>query len=77
MARWHDRRKTAVRKAFGVIVRKKRYAIDISQELLAEKAGLSVSYVGSVERGERNIALENIIALAHALGCSPRELMPE
>lgn len=42
-----------------------------------EKADLHPTYVGSVERGERNIALENIIAIAKALGCSPKDLMPD
>lgn len=72
----HNRKKTAERKAFGLKVRMKRYEIEITQEELAERANLHPTYVGSVERGERNIALENIIALAKALGCSPKDLMP-
>ncbi|EFB40260.1 hypothetical protein pah_c212o001 [Parachlamydia acanthamoebae str. Hall's coccus] len=49
----------------------------MSQEKLAEKADLHTNYVGSVERGERNIAIENIYALANALDCSPKDLMPD
>ena len=49
----------------------------MSIEQLVEKARLHPNYLGSVERGERNIALENILAIAKALGCSPKELMPE
>lgn len=44
---------------------------------LAEKADLHTNYVGSVERGERNIALENIYRLAAALECSPKELLAD
>lgn len=74
---WHDRKKTAVRIAFGTEVRKRRHKLLLSQEALSERAGLHPTYLGSVERGERNISLENIIALAKALLCSPRELMPK
>ncbi|CCB90845.1 BamHI control element [Waddlia chondrophila 2032/99] len=55
----------------------RRFEIGITQEELAEKADLHPTYVGSVERGERNIALENIVAIAKGLGCSPKDLMPE
>jgi len=51
--------------------------MDISIEKLAESAGLHPTYVSSVERGERNIALENIIALAKALKCSAKDLLPD
>lgn len=74
---WHDRKKTAVRIAFGIEVRKRRHKLSLSQEALSERAGLHPTYLGSVERGERNISLENIVALAQALLCSPRELMPK
>lgn len=73
----HNRKRTAIRKDFGLKVRLRRYELGYTQEELAEKSDLHPTYVGSVERGERNIALENIIALAKALSCSPKELMPE
>lgn len=73
----HNRKKTPERKAFGMKVRMRRYEIEMTQEELAEKAELHATYVGSVERGERNIALENIIAIAKALDCSPKDLMPD
>lgn len=61
---------------FGKIVREKRHALGISQEKLAELAGLHFTYVSSVERGERNISLSNIAKLANALGCPMKDLMP-
>ena len=73
----HNRKKTPERKAFGLKVRMRRFEMGITQEKLAEQADLHPTYVGSVERGERNIALENIIAIAKGLGCSPKDLMPD
>jgi transcriptional regulator with XRE-family HTH domain len=58
------------RESFGWNVRQLRKAQNLSQEELAEKAGLHRTYIGSVERGERNISLENILALARALNVS-------
>lgn len=77
MVQAHNRKRTPVRIAFGKIVREKRLILGLSQEKLAEKADLHTNYVGSVERGERNIAIENIHALANALECSPKDLMPD
>jgi len=71
------KRKTAVRIAFGNKVRLLRYQLGISQEKLAERSNLHTTYVSSVERGERNIALENIINISKGLMCSPKDLMPE
>lgn len=73
----HNLKRTAARVDFGRKVRQRRHELDLTQEKLAELANLHHNYVGSVERGERNIALENIIALAKALKCSPKDLMPD
>jgi len=55
-------------------VRKLRLQRGLSQEKLAEFADLHRNYVGGVERGERNVGLLNIVALAHALNVSPAKL---
>lgn len=61
---------------FGTRLREIRLTKGISQERLAELAGLHRTYVSSVERGERNISLENIDRLATALGEPMGKLMP-
>ncbi|BAZ31761.1 XRE family transcriptional regulator [Cylindrospermum sp. NIES-4074] len=62
---------------FGKSVRTLRKAKGLSQEQLAELSGLHRNYIGGVERGERNIALLNIICIAKALGVSPSELLKD
>ena len=63
------------RTPFGKQVRKLRLERGLSQEKLAELANLHRNYVGGVERGERNIAIINIVALAHALRVRPAKLL--
>lgn len=60
--------------AFGVNVRKIRKQRGYSQEELADRAHLHRTYLGGVERGERNVALKNIVAISAALGCSIGDL---
>ena len=52
---------------FGKTVRSKRVSIGLSQEQLADKAGLHRTYIGMIERAEKNITLENIERIALAL----------
>jgi transcriptional regulator with XRE-family HTH domain len=60
---------------FGKRVRALRLERGLSQEKLAELADLHRNYVGGVERGERNIALLNIVGLARALRIKPAKLL--
>jgi len=60
---------------FGHKVRQRRQSLGISQERLAELAGVHRTYVGMIERGEKNITLRNIAKFAKALGISINELM--
>jgi transcriptional regulator with XRE-family HTH domain len=69
--------KAELQRTFGNNVREKRTRLGISQEELAFRSGLHRTYVGSVERGERNVSLENIFLLAQALECSPKSLLPD
>jgi transcriptional regulator with XRE-family HTH domain len=49
----------------------------LSQEQLAERAGLHRTYVSSLERGQRNVGLDNIHAIAEALGVRPSQLFED
>lgn len=64
----------ARRIAFGNRIRALRESRNLSQESLAEIAELHRTYVSSVERGQRNIGLDNIFSLADALGIPVAEL---
>lgn len=57
--------------AFGLAVRKHRKALGFSQEAFADACGIDRSYMGGVERGERNLALLNIGRIIEALNMSP------
>jgi len=63
--------------AFGRTIRKLREAKGLSQERLADLAGIHRTYIGDVERGKRNIALINMTRLAGALGISLSRLISE
>ncbi|MGH2705142.1 MAG: helix-turn-helix domain-containing protein [Actinomycetota bacterium] len=65
------------RLAFGGALRSLRLQRGLSQEALADLAGLHRTYVGSVERGERNISLQNIYVLASALDVHPSAFFGE
>ena len=54
-------------KKLGERIRKERLSLGITQEVLSEKAGISVSFFGQVERGERKPSLETVINIANAL----------
>lgn len=69
-------RKTELQISFGKEVRARRLAADLSQEALADFSDLHFTYVSSVERGERNISLENMAKLAKALDCQIKDLVP-
>lgn len=71
------RAKTSARQTFAHNLREKRKAQGISQEKLAELAELHRTYIGSVERGERNITIDNMERLARALSVTIETLLEE
>ena len=64
-----------IQKKLGQKIREQRVFIGLSQEELADAAGLHRTYIGSVERGERNVSLQNIVLIARALSVSPSILL--
>ena len=64
-----------IQKQFGKRVRDLRLAKGLSQEELAFRAGVHRTYLGGIERGERNPALKNIAAIAKALDVTLSELV--
>lgn len=69
--------KTSARRIFAENLRKARLAKMLSQEDLAELANLHRTYVGSVERAERNVSIDNMERLAAAVGVSLPSLLQE
>jgi transcriptional regulator with XRE-family HTH domain len=62
-------------RAFGDEVRRRRFALEWSQEELADQAGLHRNFVGLIERGQRNITLLTLESLASALGTTMADLI--
>lgn len=62
---------------FAANVRRRRLALNLSQEELAERAGVHRTYVGMLERREKNVTIYNIWRLASALEMEPSDLLIE
>lgn len=62
-------------KLIGYEVKRRRIAGGLSQEDLASLSNLHRTYIGSIERGERNVSLQNIVSIAVALKCKPSQLL--
>lgn len=61
--------------SFGKTVRRKREALELTLEQLAERAGLSPNYLGTVENERRDPSLSTVLAIARALRVPPGELL--
>jgi transcriptional regulator, XRE family len=60
---------------FGARVRARRRELGLSQEALAEGSELHWTFIGQVERGQRNLSLHNILRVARVLDVDPGELV--
>jgi len=69
--------KTEILIKFGKKVREERDKLRLSQEGLAKRAGVHRTYVGMIERAEKNITLENIEKIAKALGLKMRDFFTD
>ncbi|MFC2156513.1 helix-turn-helix domain-containing protein [Acidobacteriota bacterium] len=69
--------KTDIISRLGFITRTKRSQMGLSQEEFAAKIGLHRTYVGSVERGERNLTIKSLVAIATGLGVTVSRLIEE
>ncbi len=67
--------KHEVCQSFGRTVRQIRHALELSQECLADRARIHRTYIGGIERGERNPTLTMIVRLAEALRVPPAKLL--
>lgn len=65
---------TEIKMQFGKRMRQLRKGRGLSQEAFADTCGLDRTYIGGIERGERNVSLENISKIAVALNIPPSEL---
>lgn len=74
MGRPSDRKESA-RQRFARNLKAKRTDLGMSQEVLAEEAGLHRTYIGSVERAERNVSIDGMERLAKALGLDIADLL--
>ncbi len=66
-----------LRRVLGRVIRGRRAFLGFSQEGFADKVGIHRTYMGAIERGERNMTLSNLVKLADAFGISPSQLLVE
>jgi transcriptional regulator with XRE-family HTH domain len=70
-------KKQSTRKILARNLRAKRAELGLSQEELADRASLHRTYVGAIERAERNVSIDNVEKLATAVGATVAELLAD
>jgi len=73
----HSETGEAIRSALGSIMRTRREAARRTLSEIAAEAGLSPAHLSEVERGRKEISIERLVAVAHALGVHPAEIYAE
>ena len=63
--------------SFGKFIRRRRINLNISQKALSLKTGLHLSYISSIEKGERNVSIINVFKLANSLKCTVSDLFKD
>ncbi len=63
--------------ALGTRIREERLKLNLTQEKLAEDVNLSTAYIGQIERGERSLTLDNLIAVVNRLGITVDYLLSD
>ena len=64
-------------KALGRRVKQQRQLLSITQDELAERIGISCSFVGHIERGEKRFSIGTLVAVCNALRISPNDLLQD
>lgn len=64
-------------RALGEVIRNKRSKLGYSQESFAAEVGLHRTYIGQIERGEKNLTIKNIIKIALTLNLQPSKILRE
>lgn len=59
----------------GAAIRARRKTLALSQEALADYAGIDRSHMGKIERGERNVTVLNVVRIAEAMDCKPSDML--
>lgn len=73
----NEKRKNAVLRSFGASVRKHRRMAGLSQEACADLCELDRSYLGGVERGERNLTLAQVVKICDSLKVNVTEMLAD